>query len=166
MSSVSQTEVAVFDGKGTYPFAHELHHLVFNESVRENLSYQRYRDVLGTYSLFGSALQAYRYYIGILDVVGLADYLLDELGAALAYRHSAERAVARVGIGTQYHLSASREVFAHIGMYHRKMRGNVYAAVFFSGGQTVDVVVLVYSAAHRAKRVVAVRQHVRDGETL
>ena len=44
------------------------------------------------------------------------------------------------------------------------MRRHKDAAVFLCGGQTEAVVVLIDGAAHSAQAVVAVGEHIRDGE--
>ena len=132
----------------------------------EGGSDERESDVLRTDALSDLALELHRDHLRISDVVCPAQQLFDKLRTALAHRHGAQRAVAGVAVAAEDHLAGSSEHLAHIAVYDRRIRGDIDAAVLLCRGQTEDVVVLVDGASHRAQTVVAVGQHVRDGETL
>ena len=101
---------------------------------------------------------------GAGHIVGAAQQLLCQLTAALTDGHSAQRTIAGVGVRTQDHLAAAREPLAHVLVDDRQMGRHEDAAVFFGCGQAEPVVVLVDGAAYGAQAVVAVGEHVRDGE--
>ena len=95
-----------------------------------------------------------------------SEELLDQLGAALAHTHGAQRAVAGVRVGAQDHLTAARQLLACIGVDDRLVGGDVDTAVLLGGGETEDVVILVDGAAHGAQGVVAVGHGIGNGEFL
>ena len=101
-----------------------------------------------------------------LDIIGAVQKLLDQLRPALADGHCTERAITRVAVRAEDHLSAAAHHFAHILMDDRLMRGHINASVFFRGGQPEHVVVLIDCAANGAQAVVAVGQHIRQREPL
>ena len=90
--------------------------------------------------------------------------MFDEFGTALAHRHGAQRAVTGVGVAAQNHSAATAHLLAHISMDNRLVGRYENAAVTLCRGKSENVVVLVYRAAHRAQGVVAVGEHVRQGE--
>ena len=106
--------------------------------------------------------QFHRDDFGILDVVSAAEKLLHKFGTSFADRHRAERAVTGMTVAAQYHLSATCKFFTHERVYYRNVCRDVHAAVLFRRGQSENVVVLVYRAADCAKRIMTVRQNVRE----
>ena len=71
-----------------------------------------------------------------------------------------------MGVGAQQHLAGGGVALPHIGMDDGLVGGDELAAVLFGGGQSKDVVVLVDGAAHSAQGIVAVGEHVGQGELL
>ena len=144
--------------------AHELHHLVLHISLCEHLADDGERHVVRADARARGTFQIYCHNTGVRHVVGIAQQLLRQLAAAFADSHRSEGAVARMRVGAQDHLPTTGEVLAHERMDHRNMRGNEDAAVLLRGRKAEDVVVLVDGAAHGAQRVVAVGEHVGQGE--
>ena len=152
--------VPEFDRQAGNSGADKLHHTVLDEAVFENRADYRERDVLRPDAGARRSFQINRGGLGARQVVGAAEQLLDELRPALADAHRAERAVARVAVGAEYHAAAARHRLAHIGVYDREMRWDEVAAEPLRRGEAEGVVVLVYRAADGAERIMAVRQHV------
>ena len=144
--------------------AHELHHLVLHISLCEHLADDGERHVVRADARARGTFQIYCHNAGVRHVVGVAQQLLRQLAAAFADSHRTEGAIARMRVGAQDHLPAAREILAHERMDHRDMRGHEDAAVLLRGRKAEDVVVLVDGAAHGAQRVVAVGEHVGQGE--
>ena len=76
--------------------AHELHDLVLHVAAAEDRADDGQRDVLRAHAGHGCPFQVDAHDLGALDVVGVAQQLLDELAAALADGHGAQGAVAGV----------------------------------------------------------------------
>jgi len=108
----------------------------------------------------GGACKIHQRHGGGPQVVGVAQKLLYDFRAALAHAHGAQGAVAGVAVGAQYHGAAAGHHLTGILVDDGQVFRNVYAAVLPGGGQTEDVVVLVYGAAHGAQAVVAVGEYV------
>ena len=88
--------------------------------------------------------------LGIGDVIGLAQQLTGQLGAALADGHTAVSTVPGVGVRTQNHLAGGGVPLTHVGVDDGLMGGDKLAAVLLGSGQAEVVVVLVDGAAYRA----------------
>ena len=111
-----------------------------------------------------SAGQADGHHAGAGYIVGAAQQLLCQLAAALADGHGAQCAVAGVGIGAKDHFAAARKALAHVLVDDRHVGRHKDAAVLLCCRQAEAVVILVDGAAHSAQAVVAVGQHIGDGE--
>ncbi len=122
---------AVIGGQICYTVAHEFQDLVLYESVFKHRGYDGERHILRAYARPGRAGKIHRDNIGRRDIIGFTEQLLYKLRAAFAYAHRAKSAVARVAVRAQYHASAGRKLLAHILVYHRAVRGDIYAAVPF-----------------------------------
>ncbi len=144
--------------------ADKFENFIFEKAALEGRADEGKRDVLRPDALSEFAFEIDGDDLGTGDVVSLPQKLFDDLAAALADRERAERAVARVGIGTEDHFSAARRAFAHILVNDGKMRGNIISAVFFRGGKPEEVVVLIDRSAHGAERIMAVGERIRNGE--
>ena len=71
-----------------------------------------------------------------------------------------------MAVRSQNHLSAARQHFSGKLMDHRLMRGDIDSAVALRAGQAEHVIVLVDRAAHSARTVVAVGQHIGNRKFL
>ena len=98
------------------------------------------------------------------NIVGAAQQLLCQLAAALTDGHGTQCTVAGVGVRAKDHFAAAGKALAHILVDDCHVRGHKDAAVLFGSGQAKAVVILVDGAAHSAQAVVAVGEHIRDGE--
>ncbi len=65
------------------------------------------------------------------DVVSLLQQLFYDLRAALTHRHRSERAVPRMAVGAEHHLSAAGQHFPGKLVDDGLMRRYINAAVFF-----------------------------------
>ena len=83
-----------------------------------------------------------------------------KLGSALTHGNGAESAVAGMAVRTEYHLSAASKALAHYRVNDSLMCGNVDSAVLLCGGETENMVVLVYCSADGAEAVMTVCEHV------
>ena len=146
--------------------ADELHDLVLHIAVLEDRADDRERDVLRADKRRRTALEIYGNDLGVVDIVGILQELLDELSPALADRHGAERTIARVRIGAEDHFAAAGVHLAHVLVDDGDVRRDIDPAVSPRGGETEHVVVLVDRAADGAERVVAVGEHIGHGKAL
>ena len=146
--------------------ANKLHHLVLDIAALEQLAHQRNGHIVRAAACRQRAGEINCNNTRTGHIVGAAQQLLCQLAAALTNGHSAQSTVAGVGVRAKDHLAAARKLFAHVLVDDRQMRGHKNAAVFFGGGQAEAVVVLIDGAAHGAKAVVAVGEHIRNGEFL
>ena len=146
--------------------AHELHDSVFDVAALEDGADNRQRDVLRADPRRGLAGEVDGNDLGVCDVIGVAQQLLDELAAALADGHGAQGAVAGVGVAAEDHLAAAGELLAHELVDDGHVGRDVDAAVLLGGGQAKEVVVVVDGAADRAQGVVAAGQGIGEGELL
>ena len=156
--------VAVLYGKSAYTLSHELENGVFDETVCKHRADERKRNVLRPDPLPDFTFELDGYHFGICNVVCTFEQLFDKFGTSLSYCHCAQRAVSRVAVAAENHFAGSGEHFAHIAVNDGNVGGNVYSAVLLGGGKPENVVVLVDCAAHRAKAVVAVGEHIRQRE--
>ena len=69
-----------------------------------------------------------------------------------------------MGVRAKDHFAAAGKLFTHVLVDDSQMRGHKDAAVLFGSRQAETVVILVDGAAHGAQAVVAVGEHIRDGE--
>ena len=158
--------VADVRGHGRDAGAHKLHHLVLDVAAREDGSDDGERHVLRANKGLAGTLKVDGDNIRGGNVVGLTQQLLYQLAAALANRHGAQGAVARVGVRSKDHLAAAGHHLAHVLVDNGHVRGYVDAAVVLCGGETKEVVVLVDGAADGAQGVMAGGEHVGHGELL
>ena len=145
---------------------HELHDLVLDVAAPEDRADDGECDVLRSHAWAGLALKVDGNDAGIRHVIGVAEQLLDELAATLADGHRAEGTVAGVRVGAEDHLAAASELLAHVLVDDGDVRGHEDTAVLLGRRETEGVVVLVDGSTHGAQAVVAVREHVRQRETL
>ena len=89
--------------------------------------------------------------LGHLDIIGLFKELLDQLRSALAHGHRAQRTVARMGIGSEDHISAGSQHFTGKLVDDRLMRRHIDTAVALGARQAEHMIVLIDRAAHRAE---------------
>ena len=89
---------AVFHRKTRHAGAHEFHDLVFHKAVLEHRTDDGEGHVLRANTGAGRAFEPHHNLLRIGDIVGLAQQLLDQLGAAFANGHDAQRAVAGVAV--------------------------------------------------------------------
>ena len=114
-----------------------------------------------TYAFTRFARQVNGDNFGTFNVVGLTQQLFNQLRSPLADSQSAQRAVTRVTVRTEYHSAAARLHLTHVLMDYGNMRRHVITAVFFCRGKTESMVVRVYRTSDRTKRVVAVGKRIR-----
>ena len=157
---------AVVHGQVFHPGPEELHDGVLHDALLEGGADEGQSHVLGSHAGTGSALQVDGDDLGIADVIGLAQQLLHQLGAALAHGHAAVGAVAGVAVRAQDHAAGGGVALPHVLVDDRLMGGDEDSAVFLGGGQAEHVVVLVDGAAHGAQGVVAVGEHIGERELL
>ncbi len=157
---------AVFHGKARHAGTGEFHDPVLDEAVLEHRADKGDGDVLRAHAGTGSVLQPDQHHFGTGHVIGLAQQLLDQLGAAFAHGHGAQGAVAGVAVGAQDHLAATGHHFTGVLVDDRQMGRHEDAAVLAGGGQAEEVVVLIDGAAHGAQAVVAVGERVGHGEAF
>ena len=158
--------VSEVDGKSLHTRSHEFQHLVLNKAVSKGGAHQSQRHVVRADALLGGAVEVDHNHLGAVHVVGVLQKLLDQLGAALTHAHSTQGAVAGVGVRAEDHSAAPCQLFSCVGVDDRLVGGDVDTSVFFGGGQTEHVVVLVDGTAHGAEAVVAVCHGVGNGKFL
>ena len=140
--------------------SYEFHHLILHITVFKYRPDNSQRHILRSYALYGLTRQIYRHYFRSVDIIGLIQKLLHQLRTAFPHSHSSQRAVAGMGIRSQYHLPNAREHLPGILMDNRLMRRYVNAAIPLRACQPEHVVILIDCAAHRTERIMAVRQHI------
>ena len=150
--------------QGSNAGANKLHDLVLDVAALEQLAHKGNGYIVGAAARRQTAGQVDGHHARAGNIIGAAQQLLCQLAAALADRHGAQCTVAGVGVRAKDHFAAARKALTHILMDDCHVRGHKDAAVLFGSGQTKAVVVLVDSAAHSAQAVVAVGEHIRDGE--
>ena len=155
---------AVVHGEGCHAGAEELQYGIFHRAGFKGGPHQGQSHVLGPHSRPGRAGEVDGDDVGVGDVVGLAQQLPGQLRAALADGHTAVSPVSGMGIGAQNHPAGSGVALPHVGMDDRLVGGDELAAVLFGGRQAEHVVVLIDGAAHGAQGVVAVGEHIGQGE--
>ena len=146
--------------------AHKLHNLVLDVALGKDGADDGECHVVRADAGARGTREVDGHNAGVGDIVGIAQQLLCQLAAALAYGHGAQGAVAGVRVGAQDHLAAAGEVLAHKGVDDGDVRRDEDTAVFLGRGKAKDVVVLVDGAAHGAQRVMAVGEHVGQRELL
>ena len=142
----------------------ELQNFIFDEAAVVDCAAERDGDVLRADAAGGLARQVDEDDVRHGDVVGVGEELLDDLRAALADAHRAERAVARVAVGAEDHPAAAGHHLARVLVDDGLIGRDVDAAVFLRGGEAEDMVVLVDRAADGAEAVMTVRHHVGHRE--
>ena len=144
--------------------AHELHDLVFDVAALEQLAHKGNGYIVGAAARRQTAGQVDGHHTRAGNIIGAAQQLLCQLAAALADSHGAQCAVAGVGVRAKDHFAAAGKALTHILVDDCHVRGHKDTAVLFGSGQAKAVVVLIDGAAHSAQAVVAVGEHIRDGE--
>ncbi len=155
---------AVIHGQAGYAGAKEFQHRVFHDALPEGGADQGQSHVLRAGARAGGAGEVDGDDLGIGHVVGLAQELAGQLGAALADGHGAVGAVAGVGVGAQNHPAGGGIPLPHVGVDDGLVGGNKLTTVLFGGGQAENVVILVDGTAHGAQGVVAVGKHIGHRE--
>ena len=144
----------------------ELEHLVLHETALEGGLHQGDGDIVRAHAVARLALEPDQHHLGRVDVPGVPEQLLHQLAAAFAHAHVAQRAVARVGIGTEDHVAAGGEGLTGILMDNSLVGRHIDTAIFLRGGKAEHVVVLVDRTADGAQGIVAVGHGVRQRELL
>ena len=144
--------------------AGKLEHAVLDKAALKRRLHQRQRHIVRADAPLRRAGQVHEHDLRLRHVVGAAQQLLDQLRPALAHAHGAERAVARVAVGTEDHAAAGGHLLARVGMDDALVGRHIDAAVFLRRRKAERMVVLVDGAAHRAQAVVAVGHGVRQRE--
>ena len=158
--------VPVIGVHGTDAGAYKLHDLVLDIAVLKDRTDDRQRDILRADIGRRLSVQIDRDHVGTGHIIGVLEQLLAELSAALADGHGAERTVARVGIRSQDHFSAAGHGLAHVLMDDRDVGRDIDPAVFLCSGQAKHMIILIDRTADCAQGIVAVGQHIGDGEFL
>ena len=156
--------VPVIGAHGSHARSHKLHYFILHIAVLKYRADDRQRNILRSHAGHRLSRQINGHNARIRHIVSVAQQLLYQLAAALAYSHGAQSAIAGVAVGTQDHLSASGHHLTHILMDYRNMRRNIDAAVFFCSRKAEHVVILIDGAAYRTQRIMAVGQHIGNGE--
>ena len=156
--------VAEVHGKTGDAGTGKLQHAVVHKAGGEGGLHQGDGHVVGAHTPPGGAGEVDQHHLGVLHIPGVFQKLLAKLRAALAYGHGAQGPVPGVGVRAQDHLSAACHLLSCIRVDDALVGGNVDAAVFFRGGETEDMVILVDGAAHGTEAVVAVGQGVGNGK--
>ncbi len=156
--------IAEVDGEVLDAGAGKFEHFVLDKAIVEGGFHQRDGHIVRTYALAGSAFQPYEYHFGSIDVPGVVEQLLDQLAAAFANAHVAQRTVAGVGVGAENHVAALGHGLASILVDNGLVGGDEDAAILLGSGKTEDMVVLIDGAANGAERVVAVGHCVGERE--
>ena len=157
---------AVFHGQSVDAGAGKFHDPVLDEAVLEDSADDGQRHVLRPHAGLRGVFQPDEHDFRGAHVIGLAEELLDQLGAAFTHGHGAQRAIAGVAVGTENHLAAAGKHFAGILMDDGHVRRYEDAAVFLRGGEAEKVVVFVDGAAHGAEAVMAVGEGVGHGKAF
>ena len=155
---------AVVHGQGGHAGAEKFHDGIFHDALGEGSTDERQRHILGAYAGTGHAGEIDGDDLGIGDVIGLVQQLLDQLRPALAHGDGAKGAISGVTVRTQEHLTAAGVAFSHVGVDDRLMSGDELAAVLLGGGQAKHMVVLIDGTAYGAEAVVAVGEDVGQRE--
>ena len=151
---------AIVHGQLRYGRACKLQHLVLYEAVFVHRTAQRDGHVVRPYALGRLPGEPDQDHLRSGNIICVAQQLLYDLGSALADAHGAERAVARVAVGAEYHAAAAAHHLSRVLVDDRLIGRHIISAVFHGGGQAEHMVVLVYCAADSAQAVVAVGQHI------
>ena len=98
--------VTEIHGEVRHAGANEFQNAVLYKAAGECRADKRKRDVMRANTATGRTGQIYQHHLGIGNVVGVLQQLLDQLGAAFANRHGAKRAVTGVRVRAQDHATA------------------------------------------------------------
>ncbi len=139
----------------------KLHHFVFYITVLKYSADNGKRHILRSHAFFWRAFEIDCHNARHIDIVGLVKKLFYQLWSALSHRHCAERAIARMRIGTKDHSAAACEHLPRKLVNDCLMRRHIDTAIFFRAGQSKHVIVLIDGAAHCTERIVTVGQHIR-----
>ena len=157
---------AVVHGEAGHAGAEELHHGILHDALLEGGPDEGQGHILGPGAGPGGPGEIDGDDLGIGDVIGLLEELPGQLGPALSDGHGAVGAVAGVGVRAQDHPAGGGVPLPHVGVDDGLVGGDELAAVFPGGREAEDVVILVDGAAHGAQGVVAVGEHIGQGEGL
>ena len=136
-------------------------HTVFYKAVVIHRAAQRDGHIVRAHTAVGRTGEIHQHDLRHGDIICIAEQLLDNLRAALAHAHRAQRAVARMAVGAQDHAPAAGHHLSCVLVDDRLIGRHIDAAVFLRRGQAEHVVVLIDRAAHSAEAVVAVGHHIR-----
>ena len=158
--------VAAVCGKAGNAGANKFHDLILHITVGIGCANQGQRHVMRANAGVQPAGQVNADHAGHGHIIGTAHQLFGQLAAAFAHGHSAQCAIAGMGVRAQDHAAAACHHLAVIAVDNCHVGRNINAAVFMRSGKGKLMVVLVDGAAHRTQRVVAVGQHIRQGGTF
>ena len=158
--------VAVVGGHVGDSGAYKLHHLVLYIAVLEYGADDGQGDILGTNVGSGLSVQIDGDHIRTCHIVCISQQLFYQLAAALSDGHGAQSAVTGMAVRAKDHLAAAGHHLTHILMDHCDVRGNIDSAVLLGSGQAEHVVVLIDGPSYGTQGVVAVGQHIGNGELL
>ncbi len=146
--------------------AHKFQNLVLIEAVRKGFGNDGQCYIHGANARTGTAGEIYGQNRRQGNVIGMAHQLLHQLTAAFTDAHGAQCTVAGMGVGAQDHFSGTRHHFPHILVEYTAIGRQENAAVALGIGETEGMVVLQDGATHCAEGIVAVGEHIGDGELL
>ncbi len=156
--------VPIVDGQPGDARPGELQHAVVHKAAFKGGLHQGDGHVVGAHAPLWRAGEVDQDHLGVGHVPGVFQKLLTKLRPALAHGHGPQGPVTGVGVGTQDHLPAARQLLPGVGVDNALVGGDIDAAVFPGGGEPEDMVVLVDGAPHGAEGVVAVGQGVGNGK--
>ena len=145
---------------------HKFQNLVFVEAVREGFGNDGQRHIHGAHAGTGASAELHSEDRRQGNVIGMAHQLLHQLAAAFADAHGAQCTVAGMGVRAQDHFSGTRHHFPHVLVEHTAIGGQENAAVALGIGEAEGMVILQDGAAHCAEGIVAVGEHIGNGEFL
>ncbi len=155
-----------FHAEAADAVTHKFQNLIFVEAVRKGFGNDGEGHIHGTYTGAGHARQLHSQDRRQGNVIGMAHELLHQLAAAFTDAHGAQCTVAGMGVRAQDHFSGTRHHFPHVLVEHTAIGRQENAAVAPGIGETEGMVILQDGAAHCAEGIVAVGEHIGDGEFL
>ena len=145
---------------------YEFHDLILYITIPEYRADNRQRHILRAYSFRWFSRQVNADHFRHIDIISLVQKLLYQLRPALSHRHRSQRSITGMGIRAKDHPAASCQHFPRILMDDRLMRGNIDSSILLRTGKSKHMIILINRSAHRTKRIMAVRQHIRHRKFL
>ena len=143
---------------------HKLHHFILDIPIAKDLTDDRQRHILRSDPRTRSPCEINGHDLRHIDIISLRKKLLDQLRSTLTDRHGAKRPITSVAVRTKDHLSAARKHLTRKLMDDCLVRRHIHSTILPGAGEAKHVIILVDRPAYRTKRIVAVGQHIRDGE--